>query len=106
MKEMWTFVRELTGSNDLSQTIVERNVVITQPGRKATGDYAKYDAGEELIVLRGRPASVRDEERGSSEGSEVVVNLKDNSVIGTGKSGDKGTGRIRSVYKLKDTKLN
>lgn len=96
----------LDKSNDLSQTIVERNVVITQPGRRATGDYAKYDAGEELIVLRGSPASVRDEERGSSEGREVVVNLKNNSVIGTGKSGDKGTGRIRSVYKLKDTKLN
>lgn len=96
----------LDESNELVRTEVEDDVVITQPGRRATGDYASYDASEETIVLRGTPATVRDADRGLSEGREVIVRLKDNVVVGTGSKGKGGAGRTRSVYKLKDGKLN
>ena len=96
----------LDEKNELLRTVAEQDVVITQPGRKATGSFASYDAREELIVLRGDPATVRDDERGSSSGKEVRVDLKKNTVVGTGKQGESCTGRMRSVYKLKDGKLN
>ncbi len=101
-----TAVVYLDAANELKKTVAEKKVVITQPGRKATGEFAQYDAAEETIILRGDPATVKDDESGSSEGREVLVRLKDNVIVGTGKSGDKGTGRMRSVYKLKDGKLN
>ncbi|HUF05097.1 MAG TPA: LPS export ABC transporter periplasmic protein LptC [Aridibacter sp.] len=96
----------LNSRNELVSTVAETDVEITQPGRRATGSYARYDAVDEVIVLRGNPATVRDVERGSSQGREVVVNLKKNLVTGTGKGSPNGTGRIRSVYKLKDGERN
>lgn len=96
----------LNSRNELVNTVAENDVVITQPGRRATGSYARYDAVAEVIVLRGDPATVKDEERGSSQGREVVVNLKQNLVTGTGKGAPNGTGRIRSVYKLKEGEKN
>jgi len=96
----------LDANGELARTVVEKEVTITQPGRRATGDYASYDAKEELVTLRGDPATVRDEEHGSSSGREVTVDLKNNVVVGTGKSSPNSGGRTRSVYKLKDGKLN
>jgi len=91
---------------ELSQTIIERNVVITQPNRRASGDYAKYSASEEIIVLRGNPAKVSDSENGSSSGRELMVNLRTNRVTGKGKASKNSRGRIRTIYKIKDGKLN
>lgn len=96
----------LDKSNEVTNTVAEKNVIITQPGRKATGSYARYDAVNDRIVLRGDPATVLDEERGSSSGREVIVDLKNNRVTGEGKDSPNDTGRIRSVYKLKDGDLN
>src|SRR5690606_38417826 len=45
----------LDSNNELSRTIIENQVVITQPGRRATGDYAQYVAANETVLLRGRP---------------------------------------------------
>jgi lipopolysaccharide transport protein LptA len=101
-----TAIVYLDASNELKRTVAEEKVVITQPGRRATGEFAQYDAAEETIVLRGNPATIKDDERGSSEGREVTVRIKDNVVVGTGKKGEKGAGRLRSVYKLKDGKVN
>ncbi|QQS41907.1 MAG: LPS export ABC transporter periplasmic protein LptC [Acidobacteriota bacterium] len=96
----------LNRNNELVSTVAEKNVEITQPGRRATGSYARYDTAEEVIVLRGDPATVSDQERGSSRGREVVVNLKQKLITGSGGDGQGGTGRIRSVYKLKEGERN
>lgn len=88
--------------NDVSQTIAENNVVITQPNRKAIGDYAKYNAIDEVVTLRGNPAKVDDAENGSSQGGEVTVFLRDKRVVSEGKSNQNSNGRIRSVYKVKN----
>lgn len=96
----------LTGRMELSQTIIERNVVITQPNRRASGDYAKYSASDEIIVLRGNPAKVSDSKNGSSSGRELMVNLRTNRVTGKGKASKNSRGRIRTIYKIKDGKLN
>ncbi|MCO6510802.1 MAG: LPS export ABC transporter periplasmic protein LptC [Aridibacter famidurans] len=96
----------LNQKNELLSTVAEKDVEITQPGRRATGSYARYDTVDEVIVLRGDPATVSDQERGSSRGREVVVNLKQNLVTGSGSDAPGGTGRIRSVYKLKESERN
>lgn len=96
----------LDKSNDLQRTVIENNVVITQPNRRASGNYAEYDAINESVVLRGSPARVTDDENGSSSGREVSVDLKTNRVIGKGSTTKKSTGRIRTVYKIKNGKIN
>jgi LPS export ABC transporter protein LptC/lipopolysaccharide transport protein LptA len=92
----------LNERNDVSQTVAENNVVVTQPNRKAVGDYAQYNAADEIVILRGNPARIEDAENGSSQGGQVTVYLRENRIVGEGKTKQSGTGRIRSVYKVKN----
>lgn len=96
----------LDKNNELSKTVITNNVVITQPNRRATGDFAQYTAADESIILRGNPARVSDSESGSSQGREVMVNLRENRVIGKGSASKNSTGRIRTVYKIKNGKID
>ncbi|MEO5860093.1 MAG: LPS export ABC transporter periplasmic protein LptC [Pyrinomonadaceae bacterium] len=88
--------------NELSKTEVENNVVITQPKRRATGDFASYTAAGEVVVLRGNPAKVEDAEQGASQGAQMTVYLRDNRVSTEGRSTQNSAGRTRSVYKVKE----
>ena len=92
----------LNDKNEVSQTIAENDVVITQPNRKAVGDYAQYNAADETVLLKGNPAKIDDSENGSSQGGEVMVYLRENRVVGEGKTKQNTAGRIRSVYKVKN----
>ncbi len=96
----------LDKNSQLKQTVVERNVVITQPNRRASGTYARYTASDESVILRGNPAKVVDAENGSSSGKEMVVYLRENRVISKGKTNQNSTGRTRTVYKIKNGKIN
>jgi LPS export ABC transporter protein LptC/lipopolysaccharide transport protein LptA len=89
--------------NELSRTDVEGNVVITQPNRRAAGDFAQYIAADESVSLRGNPARVDDPENGSSSGAQMTLYLRNNRVVSDGKSKQNTSGRIRSVYKVKST---
>lgn len=91
----------LDGRNEVQKTVVENQVVLTQPKRRAEGDWAEYTAASETFVLRGNPARVSDAEQGSSAGAQVTVYLRENRVVGESRSGQNNTGRIRSVYKIK-----
>lgn len=91
----------LNENNEVMQTIAQNNVVLTQPNRRAAGDYAQYTTADEIIVLRGSPATVEDAEQGSSQSAQITVNLRDNKMISQGATKQSGTGRIRSVYKVK-----
>lgn len=92
----------LSESNEPSRTEVENNVVITQPNRKAVADYVRYDAGIETVFLRGDPATVEDAEQGTSRASQMTISLRDNKVVSEGPSKQNTSGRVRSVYKIKD----
>lgn len=87
--------------NEMSQTVAESNVVITQPTRRAQGDWAQYVAETEVAVLRGSPARIEDAENGSSQGAQVTVYMRENRVVGESKTEQTNTGRTRSVYKVK-----
>jgi lipopolysaccharide transport protein LptA len=91
----------LDEKNELARSDVENDVVISQPNRRATGDYAQYVAADESVILRGNPARVDDAENGSSSGGQMTVFLRNNRVVSEGKSKQNSAGRIRSVYKVK-----
>lgn len=92
----------LDARNEVTRTDAEGNVVVTQPKRRATGKYARYDAVLEQIILRGDPATVNDAEQGSTQGGELVVFLKEDRVIAEGRSTNNAAGRTRSVYKVQE----
>jgi lipopolysaccharide export system protein LptA len=87
--------------NEMSKTIAETSVVITQPNRRALGDWAQYTAENEVAVLRGNPARIEDAENGSSQGAQVTVYMRENRVVGESQTEQTNTGRTRSVYKIK-----
>jgi Uncharacterized protein conserved in bacteria len=87
--------------NEIVRSDMEGNVVITQPGKKATGDFAQYISADETVELRGNPATVDDSTNGRSSGSQMTVYLKKNVVVGEGRTNQNSSGRIRSVYKIK-----
>jgi LPS export ABC transporter protein LptC/lipopolysaccharide transport protein LptA len=87
--------------NEMSKTIAETGVVITQPNRRALGDWAQYTAENEVAILRGNPARIDDAENGSSQGAQVTVYMRENRVVGESRTEQNNTGRTRSVYKVK-----
>lgn len=91
----------LTDRNEIERSEFNGAVSITQPGRKASADYALYNAEKEFVILRGRPARVSDAVQGSSEGREIQMDLRSNRVVNEGRSKDNSSGRTRSVYKMK-----
>ncbi|PWT91270.1 MAG: LPS export ABC transporter periplasmic protein LptC [Blastocatellia bacterium] len=90
----------LKDSNEMDRTIAERNVVMTQPNRKGTGDWVQYTAVDELAVLKGNPARVEDTEQGTTEGGRLTLSMRDSKVIADDTRGPLTPGRIRSTHKI------
>lgn len=86
---------------EAERTVAERDVVVTQPGRRGTGDWAQYTAADETVVLTGNPARVEDAERGSSESRRLTVHLRDDRVVSDGGAGRESTGRVHTKHKVK-----
>lgn len=94
-------VIQLNENNEMSQTTVENNVVITQPKRRATGTWAQYTNDSDVAILRGNPAVVEDAENGSTQGAQLTMYKRENRVVTESKTSPNSAGRIRSVYKVK-----
>jgi lipopolysaccharide transport protein LptA len=93
----------LKDSYEVERTIAQRSVVVTQPGRRGTGDWAQYTAADETVVLTGAPARVEDSERGTSESRRMVVYLREDRVVsdGGGAPGQPSSGRVRTTHKVR-----
>lgn len=94
-------VIHLGAENDLTRSEFQTDVIVIQPRRKAFASSAVYTSENDTIVLRGNPARIEDNETGTAQGSELVLNLRDNRFSGEGKTRENPAGRIRSVYRLK-----
>lgn len=94
-------VHLLKDSYEVGSTIAQRNVVVTQPGKRGTGDWAQYTAADETVVLKGNPAHVEDAEKGTSESNRMTVYLRENRVVSDGGDAQQPTGRVRSTHKIK-----
>jgi len=91
----------LKESSEVEKTIAQRNVVLTQPNRKGTGDWVQYTSADEVAVLKGNPARVEDTEKGSTEGNRLTVYMRDGRVVADDVRGSQAPGRIRSTHKVK-----
>ncbi|HBB86618.1 MAG TPA: LPS export ABC transporter periplasmic protein LptC [Blastocatellia bacterium] len=91
----------LRDTSEVEKTIAQRNVVMTQPNRKGTGDWIQYTAADEVAILKGNPARVEDIEKGSTEGGRLTVNMRDGRVTADDARGPQSAGRVRSTHKVK-----
>jgi len=91
----------LKETSEVEKTIAQRNVVLTQPNRKGTGDWVQYTTADEVAVLKGNPARVEDVEKGSTEGNRLTVYMRDGRVVADDVRGAQAPGRIRSTHKVK-----
>jgi lipopolysaccharide export system protein LptA len=96
-----TDVYLLKETSEVEKTIAQRDVVLTQPNRKGTGDWIQYTSADEVAVLKGNPARVEDGEKGSTEGNRLTVYMRDGRVIADDVRGPESPGRVRSIHKVK-----
>ncbi len=94
----------LDESNDLVRTVVSERVVITQPKRRASGDWLQYVADNETAILRGNPAIVSDQEKGSTQSGQITLSLGDSKITSEGGDRPSAPGRTRSVYRVSNQK--
>jgi lipopolysaccharide export system protein LptA len=88
-------------TNEMEKTIAQRNVVLTQPNRKGTGDWVQYTAADEVAILKGNPARVDDTEQGSTQGNRLTLSMRDSKVTADDSRGPLSPGRIRSTHKIR-----
>jgi LPS export ABC transporter protein LptC len=91
----------LKETNEVEKTVAEREVIITQPGKQGTGDWAQYTAADETVVIKGAPARVEDTEQGSTEGGRLTLYLRENRVVADDARGPQSPGRVRSTHKVR-----
>ena len=90
----------LTEKNEVAKTVAETNVVVTQPGRRGTGDWLQYTADDEMAILRGNPAIVEDGVNGTSQAAQLTLYMREKRVVSEGKNKQSTSVRTKSVYKV------
>jgi lipopolysaccharide transport protein LptA len=88
-------------AGEVERMVAQRSVVVTQPGKRATGNWAQYTAADETVMLTGEPARVEDAQQGNSESRRLTVYLRENRVVSDNPGGANATGRVRSSHKIK-----
>ena len=91
----------LKEAGEVERMVAERGVVVTQPGKRATGNWAQYSAADETVMLTGEPARVEDAQQGNSESRRLTVYLRENRVVSDNPGGANSTGRVRSSHRIK-----
>jgi lipopolysaccharide export system protein LptA len=86
---------------EAERTVAEGNVVVTQPGKRGTGDWAQYTAADETVVLTGTPARVVDSDQGTTESNRLTVYLRENRVVSDAGESRQSPGRVRTTHKVK-----
>ena len=79
----------------VERVLATGNVVVTQPGRKATGERLVYTAADETFVLTGAP-KLTDAVNGTVSGSSIRFKRGDESVVVSGEG-----GRVRTETRVK-----
>jgi LPS export ABC transporter protein LptC len=87
-------------ANEVERTIAQRNVVITQPGKRGTGDWCQYTNIDEVAVLKGNPAHVEEAEQGTTDGNRLTMYRRENRVVVDDIRGSQSPGRVRSTHKV------
>ena len=88
-------------NNEMEKTIAQRDVVLTQPNRKGTGDWVEYTTANDIAILKGNPARVDDVEQGNTEGNRLTLSVRDGKVTADDARGPLSPGRVRSTHKIR-----
>jgi len=91
----------LKDTNEMEKTVAQRDVVLTQPNRKGTGDRVEFTSANEMAVLKGNPARVEDVEQGNTEGNRLTLSVRDGKVTADDARGPLAPGRVRSTHKIR-----
>jgi lipopolysaccharide export system protein LptA len=95
------YVYLMKDTNEMEKTVAQRNVLLTQPNRKGTGDWVEYTSANEVAVLKGNPARVEDVEQGNTEGNRLTLSVRDGKVTADDVRGPLAPGRVRSTHKIR-----
>jgi lipopolysaccharide export system protein LptA len=90
-------------SNDVDRMNAEGNVVLTQPGRRGTGDHFAYTSSDDRAVLTGKTARVDDSEKGATMGTQLTFYRRDDKIL---VENQQGAGRVKSTHRLTKSKEN
>ena len=90
-------------TNEVDHMNAEGNVVLTQPGRRGTGDHFAYTSSDGRAVLTGKSARVDDSEKGATMGTQLTFYRRDDKIL---VENQQGTGRVRSTHRLTKSKEN
>ncbi len=88
----------------VERVVAQGGVVVTQPGRTATGAEMVWTAADGLIVLTGTPTAppeVTDAARGRVTGGAIRFRAGDSSVVVSGAAPDGRSGRVRTETRLR-----
>jgi lipopolysaccharide export system protein LptA len=88
-------------TNEVDRLLAEGGVVLTQPGKRGTGDNLTYTAADGRTVLAGKTARVDDREKGTTMGTQLTFNNRDDKIS---VENQQGTGRVRSTHRLTKNK--
>jgi len=86
-----------TGPSQLNQMVAEKNVVIQQANRRATGDHLVYTASDAKFVLTGGPPMLADAERGTVRGDSLTFYTRDDRILVESKESNRTVTRTRVV---------
>jgi lipopolysaccharide export system protein LptA len=81
--------------SEVERAMAEGHVVVTQPGRRATGEQGDYLAGPGKIVLTGGPPSIHDVEKGFTTGRRLTVFVHDDRLLVEGGDGSPSLSQHR-----------
>jgi len=81
----------------LARLTAVRNVVLTQPSRRGTGDKVEYTASTDTAILTGNLARVEDVERGVTRGARLTLHLRDAKIEADDEG---GTKRVRTTHRI------
>src|SRR5215831_17214631 len=87
-------------TNEVERTVCQKNVVVTQPNRRGTGDWCQYTTADEVAILTGNPAHVEDAEQGTTDGNRVSMYRRENRVTVDDARGPESPGRVHSTHKI------
>lgn len=84
--------------NKLAKMTAAREVVLTQPQRRGTGDLLVYTAADDAAVLTGNLAQVEDREREvTTKGARLTLHLRDARIEADDVS---GTKRVKTTHRI------
>ena len=79
----------------IERIVAEGGIAITQPSRRATGEWLEYSAADEALRLTGGPPSIFDAEHGKITGDSLTFFRRDDRVLVEGRETSPTTTRTR-----------